>query len=80
MKKVFAEAGLGNSSFFSTEYEEGGKEYRIPKFIRPKTIHGYYFRFWFFKRVFVFSTNDGFETSLKNKNRFKILFGISGSD
>ena len=40
MKKVFAEVGFGNDSFFSTEFEEGDDEYRIPKFIKPSKIEG----------------------------------------
>ena len=33
MKNIYAEIGLGNDSFFSTEIEEGDSEYRIDKFI-----------------------------------------------
>ena len=36
MRKVFAEIGLGNPLFFSTEFEKEGKEYRISEFILPK--------------------------------------------
>lgn len=78
MKKVFAEIGFGNDTFFSTEIEEANSEYRIPKFIKPQKISGYYFRFWIFKRVFIFSSDNGFKTIKKDKNKFKILFGISG--
>lgn len=78
MKKVFAEIGLGNNTFLSTEIEEGGSEYRIPKFLKPQKIIGYYFRFWIFKKVFILSTNRGFEMKTKDRDRFKILFGISG--
>ncbi|MBU6427293.1 DUF3977 family protein [Patescibacteria group bacterium] len=78
MKKVFAEIGFGNNSFFSTEYEEGDKEYRVPKFIMPGKIHSLYFRFWIFKKVFILSTNHGIEIKYKEKKRLKILLGISG--
>ncbi|MDP3999273.1 MAG: DUF3977 family protein [bacterium] len=78
MKKVFAEIGLGNDTFFSTEFEKEGTEYRIPKFILPTAIHEVYFRFWLFKKVFILSTVDGFKTTSKSKNNFKILFGIGG--
>lgn len=78
MKKVFAEIGFGNDSFFSTEFEEGDHEYRIPKLIMPGKIHSVYFRFWIFKKVFILSTNHGIEIKNKEKNRLKILFGISG--
>jgi hypothetical protein len=78
MKKVFAEIGFGNNTFLSTEFEEGGIEYRIPKFILPNRINGFYFRFWIFKKVFILSSNHGFEVTKKDKNKLKILFGISG--
>ena len=78
MKSVYAETGFGNGSFFSTEIEEGDSEYRIPRFIKPQKILGYYIRIWFFKTVFVASTNRGFSITKKNRNKLKILFGISG--
>lgn len=78
MKKVFAEIGWGNNSFLSTEIEEGNNEYRIPKFVKPQKISGYYFRLWIFKTVFILSTNRGFEITKKNRNKLKILFGVSG--
>ncbi len=78
MKKIFAEIGIGNGSIFSTEIEEGDSEYRIPRFIKPQKTSGYYFRFWVFKTVFILSKNNGFEIQKKDKNKFKLLFGISG--
>ena len=80
MKKYFAEVGFGNDTFLSTEIEEGDKEYRIPKFIKPHKINGYYLRFWIFKKVFIFSTNHGFEINKKDRNNLKILFGVSGEE
>ena len=77
MKKVFAEIGMGNDTFLSTEFEEGENEYRIPKFVLPNKINGFYFRFWVFKNVFILSTNHGFETNRKDRNELKILFGVS---
>ena len=78
MKKVFTEIGFGNDTFFSTEIEDGNSEYRIPKFIKPQKISGYYFRFWIFKKVFIFSSDNGFRIAKKDKNKLKILFGING--
>lgn len=82
MKRVFAEIGFGNETFLSTEFEEGEglekREYRVSKFVRPEKIAGYYLRFWIFKRVFILSTDDGFATTKKDRNKLKILFGISG--
>jgi hypothetical protein len=78
MKKVFTEIGFGNDSFLSTEFEEDLGEYRIPKFILPKKIKGFYFRLWVFKKVFIISTTNGFKIKNKDRNKLKILFGISG--
>ena len=80
MKKVFAEIGFGNDTFLSTEFEEEESEYRIPKFVLPNKIDGLYFRLWLFKNVFILSTNDGFKTKKKDRNKLKILFGICGKD
>lgn len=80
MKKIYAEIGFGNDTFLSTEIEEGDREYRIPKFIKPRQIKSYYLRFWIFKRVFIFSTKDGFKITAKSKNKLKILFGLGGEE
>ena len=80
MKKVFAEIGFGNKTFLSTEFEEGQSEHRVGKFIIPKKINGIYFRLWLFKNVFILSTNQGFKINKKDKNKLKILFGISGEN
>lgn len=78
MKKVFAEIGLGNDTILSTEFEEEDTEYRVSKFVVPNKINGFYFRIWLFKDVFILSSNHGFEMKKKNRNKLKILFGISG--
>ncbi|MBS3093856.1 DUF3977 family protein [Candidatus Pacearchaeota archaeon] len=78
MKKIYAEAGYGNKTFLSTEIEEGKREYRIPRFIIPKKIESFYIRIWIFKKVYVFSTKNGFEINKKSKNKFKVIFGIAG--
>lgn len=78
MKKIYAEIGFGNDTFLSTEIEKNDKEYRITKFILPQKIEEVYFRFWIFKKVFVFSVPKGVSVKTKNRNNFKILFGIGG--
>ncbi|MEK7117430.1 MAG: DUF3977 family protein [Patescibacteria group bacterium] len=80
MKKIYAEIGFGNGTFLSTEIEEGDREYRIPKFIKPRKVSDYYLRFWIFKRVFIFSTKDGFKVTARDKNKLKILFGLGGEE
>ena len=80
MKKIFAEIGFGNESFLSTEFEKGKREYRISKFIKPKKIRGFYFRLWIFKKVLVLSTYNGISLNDKGRNKFKIIFGIEGTE
>lgn len=80
MKKVFAEIGFGNDTFLSTEFEEGDTEYRVPKFVLPNKINGFYLRVWLFKYVFILSSNHGFEMKKKDRNKLKILFGIDGEN
>ncbi|MCX6702161.1 MAG: DUF3977 family protein [Candidatus Zambryskibacteria bacterium] len=80
MEKVYAEIEFGNETFLSTEIENNDSEYRIPKFIKPKKINEYYFRFWVFKTIFIISTNSGLKMKKKDKNRLKILFGLGGEN
>lgn len=80
MAKVFAEMGIGNGSFFSTEIEEGESECRVPRFVWPEKIVGVYVRIWVGRRVFILSTKEGFVFQKKNRNNFKILLGVSGEN
>jgi hypothetical protein len=77
--KVYAEIGYGNPSFLSTEFEDGETEHRVSRFVKPEKVLGYYIRCWIGKTVFIISTNDGFETTKKDRNRFKLLLGVSGT-
>ncbi len=79
MKKIYAEIGFGNDTFLSTEIEQDDKEYRITKFILPQKTEEVYFRFWIFKKVFVFSIPKGIHIKTKNRNNLKILFGVGGT-
>jgi len=80
MKRIFTEIGFGNDTFLSTEIEEGNKEYRIPSFVLPKEIDDLYFRFWIFKKILILSTKDGVKIKNKERNKFKIIFGVGGSN
>lgn len=79
-KKVFAEMGIGNETFFSTEYEEGEREYRVPTFAVPAKIQEFYVRIWVGANVIVLSTKDGIKRRRKNRKEFKVLLGIGGID
>ena len=78
MIKIFAEMGIGNNSFFSTEIEKGELEHRVKHFLIPPKIEGVYLRIWIYKRVFAISTNRFFNTTKKSKIKFKLIFGIEG--
>ncbi|HMQ01864.1 MAG TPA: DUF3977 family protein [Candidatus Doudnabacteria bacterium] len=80
MKKIFAEFGIGNATIFSTEIENNGLEYRIPKFIKPVVVREYYLRLWIFQTVFIVSTTSGFNSYNKDRRKFKLLVGIGGTD
>ena len=78
MKKIYAEIGFGNDTFFNTEFEEGESEYRVPKFVMPNKIDECYVRIWIKKTVYVLSSKKGFRTVSKDRNKFKLLFGLGG--
>jgi len=78
MKKVFAEIGFGNETFFSTEFEEGESEYRVQKFLWPKKVKEVYCRLWLGKKVYIFSSLDGFKIKHKDRSKLKILIGLGG--
>lgn len=80
MKKIYAEIGFGNKSFFSTEIEEGETEQRIPKFILPKHIHDFYLRIWILKTAIILSTKDKVKVKKKEYYNFKFLIGIGGTE
>ena len=76
--KIFAEAGVGNSTFFSTEIERKELEHRVKGFIIPPKIESFYIRVWIGKRVYAFSSNRFFNTTYKGRVKFKLIFGIEG--
>ena len=78
MTKIYAEIGIGNDSVISTEFEDEKGEHRVPRFIIPSKISGLYVRIWIKKKVYILSTNHGFEITHKDRNKFKVIFGISG--
>lgn len=77
---IYIEYGLDfdNNKFGfgkSVEIENAdGSEYRTKVSVKLKNKR-YYLRFWFLKKVFIFS-RDGFETVKKSRHNLKIVFGI----
>lgn len=83
MKQIFTEIGIdpdNNKYLFgiSSEIEnEDGTEIRKSGFMKMK-LRGFYFRIWILKFVFGFGIPSGFVLKKKNRNNFKILFGLNG--
>ncbi len=80
MKKIYAEVGIGNESFLSTEIEQGKKEYREKKFIMPNKLEEFYLRLWIIKLVMSISLFKGIKFKRKSKSKFKLVFGFGGRD
>ena len=64
--------------FFRLNLKKKEKNTGFQNLSCPKKVKGYYLRVWVFKKVFIISTNNGFEIVKKSRNNFKIVFGISG--
>ncbi len=80
MKKIYAEVGIGNKSFFSTEIEKENKEYRIKKFLIPNKLEEIYIRLWLFKLVLIISFFKGIKLKKKDQSKFKLVLGIGGRE
>ncbi len=80
MKKIYAELGFGNESFFSTETEERNKELRERKFIMPNKLEEIYVRLWIFKLVLIVSFFKGIKLKRKTKIKFKLVLGFGGKN
>jgi len=76
--KIFAEMGIGNETFFSTEIEKGKLEHRVKGFLIPPKIDGIYLRLWLWKRVYAISSNRFLNSTYKGRVKFKFIFGIEG--
>lgn len=79
---IFTEFGIDfdNNKYgigYGTEIEfSDGTEKRIKEIIKIKN-KSYYIRIWLFKKVIILK-KDGITFKTKNRNNFKIVFGISG--
>lgn len=75
--KIFTEIGYGNRHIVSTEIEKGAQEKRVRGFVRMR-ITSIYLRIWIGYKVYILSSNRGFEIKTKHRRAFKFLFGIAG--
>lgn len=72
---IYAEFGIGNASFFSTEIEENDEEYRIEGW-RVEKVISLYVRIWINKKVIIIDSKEGIKFGNKMRKSFKILIGI----
>jgi hypothetical protein len=68
----YCEIGYGNSSFVSTEIEN---ENRLSRRVAGE-IMSCYFRVWIGKKIFILDSVEGIKTGKKERNCFKVLFGV----
>ena len=74
--KVYAEAGIGNGTCLSTEYEKSdGSEYRVKGFFVQR-LKSVYIRIWIKNQVLILDSKDRLKRSSKDRKRFKLIFGI----
>lgn len=77
--KQYVEIGIGNTWWVRTEVEHpDGTEDEVRGIRRFHRVEGIYFRFWMGTTVWIFSSNEGWTRTTKNRQAFKIVFGISG--
>ena len=80
---AFTEIGfdLDNNKYLfgiSTEVEnKDGSESRRPGFVKMK-IKGFYLRAWVLKTIFGIGIPNAFTLRKKNRNNFKVVFGLHG--
>lgn len=75
--KIFTEFGIGNASFINTEVEIGDRERRVRGCIRMR-LRAVYGRVWIGQKVYLVSTNKGFQIIQKNRKTFKLILGFEG--
>lgn len=73
----YIELGIGNKYLLRTEIElTNDYEFEVKGIAGGIRYKSLYFRIWIGKKVFIFDTKEGFKTKVKNKNKFKVIFGI----
>lgn len=76
----YIEFGLGNTWLLRTETElEDGTEFEEKGIVGPLKIHSVYMRIWIFKTVCIVDTKEGFKRMKKERNKFKLIFGLAST-
>lgn len=73
----YIEFGIGNKWFVRTETElSDGTEFEEKGIVGTVKIQSIYLRIWIRRTVLIFDLKEGFKKIKKNRNGFKIIFGI----
>ncbi|WHX51442.1 DUF3977 family protein [Paenibacillus woosongensis] len=73
----YIEFGIGNKWLIRTETElNDGTEFEVRGIVRPIQFQSAYIRIWIRKTVLIIDLKQGLKVTKKNRNEFKIIFGI----
>lgn len=73
----YIEIGIGNKWPIRTETElSDGTEYEEKGIVRPVKFQSAYIRIWIKRTVLIIDLRQGLKVTKKNRNEFKIIFGI----
>ncbi|AWE07154.1 DUF3977 domain-containing protein [Lysinibacillus sp. 2017] len=74
----YFEVGIGNTWLVRTEIElADGTEIEKKGIEGPIRFQSCYIRFWIGKRILILDSCEGIKTSIKNRNKFKMIVGIA---
>ncbi|MHA6532057.1 DUF3977 family protein [Paenibacillus sp. BAC0078] len=74
----YIEFGIGNKWLIRTETElSNGTEFEEKGIVRPIKFQSAYIRIWIRKTVLIIDLKQGLKVTKKNRNKFKIIFGIA---
>lgn len=77
----YIEIGFGNRWFIRTEFEDGsGHEWETRGVVGPIRLQSVYWRMWLGPQVYIMDSRTGFKCQYKDKQRFKLIFGIVSSE
>jgi hypothetical protein len=73
----YIEFGIGNKWMLRTEVElSNDYEFEVKGVLGGIIYKSIYCRLWIGKRVYIIDSEEGFKIKNKNKNMFKLIFGI----
>lgn len=77
----FIEFGIGNTWLVRTETElTDGTENEEKGIVGPIQFQSAYIRVWVWKTVLILDLKEGIKLKKKNRNEFKVIFGIVSKD